>query len=77
MDARGARFLAARILCGAKPGDRVEVLSAGRGNAALTPGDRGIVTGIGEGEVLVRWDRGPTSAVDVFDAQLRVCRTIL
>ena len=53
MDARGARFLAARILCGAKPGDRVGLLSTGRSEAGLRPGDRGIVTNIDEGEVLV------------------------
>ena len=73
MDARGARFLAARILCGAKAGDRVELLSTGRSDVGLAPGDRGIVTDIGEAEIRVQWDRGLTSALDVFDAQIRVC----
>ena len=48
----------------------------GRSDAGLRPGDRGIVTNIGEGEVLVQWDRGQTSAVDVFEARLRVCPSI-
>ena len=71
MDGRGARHLATRIQVGARPGERVEIVSLG-GGSPLKPGDRGVVTHIGEGEVHVRWDSGATLPVNPFQAHLRV-----
>ena len=75
MDGRGARFLATRIRCGARPGDRVELVNPA-GHPELKPGDRGVVTDIDEGEVHVCWDSGQTLPVNPFEAHLRVDRAV-
>jgi hypothetical protein len=63
--------LATRIQVGARPGDRVELVSAEGGDSELKPGDRGVVTHIGERAVHVDWDSGLTLPVNPFQARLR------
>jgi len=76
LDGRGARHLATRIQVGARPGDRVEVVSPESGDSQLKPGDRGVVTHIGEGAVDVDWDSGLTHSVNPFQARLRVLHAV-
>jgi hypothetical protein len=70
MDGRGARILAARILAGARPGDRVEVLACVAERSELARGDQGVVTCVDEGVVRVAWDSGLESDVDPGEAGL-------
>ena len=65
MDTQGARMLAARIRAGVRVGSQIEFRGSSHSHAELRPGDRGVVRDIvGNGEILVAWDRGFASEID-------------
>ena len=65
MDARRARYLAARIRAGVWIGMRIELVRDAGDDSGLCAGDRGVVDKIDEdGRVIVSWDRGFSLGID-------------
>jgi hypothetical protein len=73
MDAKGARFLRARIAVGA-PGRRVEVVSIEGDRGSLRLGARGTVLSFEDAGVRVQFDSGETLVLDPLAIRLRAVR---